>query len=296
MKQINEPSNFSIRRVSTMEEARKIHKLMIGIWEMNAAEALPTFEIRAISDVGLVLMAYENSCPEEPIGYIYAVKNFTSKHFKHYSHMMGIKKDWQSKGVGYQLKKTHRKIALSSDPKVYSIEWTVDPLFASNAALNFGKLGCVCNIYKENYYGTSEEIGIYSNTETDRILVSWVLESEEVRKKLETKKRKPTQLTEFLKENAQIIVNRIGGNLRFVPLKSSNEKINERKLFFVEIPINFHQITENDLDIAKNWRQEFREICQKSFKNNWEICDFIRCVSERKTLHNFYKFIKKEPV
>ncbi len=278
---------YAIRRVTTMEESIKISYLMIDIWEMSELEAVPTFEMRAVADIGTVLMAYQYDEPDEPIGYIYAYPNFDKEHYKHYSHMMGIRKDWQSKGVGYNLKLAHRKLALESDPKIYAIEWTVDPLLPNNAALNFGKLGCVCSTYKVNYYGLPRDIGIYMGVPTDRFLAKWILESDDVIAKLDGVKK--PDLEDLLSRLP--VLNSIEDD-EFTPLDVSEDEVQRTGAFLVEVPSDFQRIREKSVETAVDWRLRFRDICLSYFGSGWEVCDYFsfKSTSGRR---NFYKFRKR---
>ena len=278
---IIELEDYAIRRVTTMDESIKISYLMIDIWEMSELEAVPTFEVKAVSDFGTVLMAYTYDKPEEPIGYIYAYPNFDEVHYKHYSHMMGIRKDWQSKSVGFNLKLAHRKLALNSSPRIYSIQWTVDPLLPNNASLNFGKLGCVCSTYKVNYYGMPRDIGIYMGVPTDRFLVEWILESMDVQKKLEGGDKVDIGVLDSIPQLNTI------EDFTFIP-----SKIDVEDQFLVEVPSDFQRIRETSVELAIDWRMQFRAICLKYFKEGWEVCDYFSFQTEIGR-RNFYKFRKK---
>ena len=163
-------AEFSIRKVTNMQEIHGIVEVQRQAWDMPDIEVVATFEMKAVSDIGVVLVAIDME--NKPIGFIYAFPEFPNYH---YSHMMATLPDWQGKGVGFAMKKYHRTIAIESRHHIDRIRWTVDPLLPNNAYLNFTKLGGVCSKYYPNYYGDPSEIGIYKGIPTDRFLLEWFI-------------------------------------------------------------------------------------------------------------------------
>ena len=272
-----------------MEEAYKVTRLMKEVWKMTPEEIVPSFQLKATSNFGVVLVAVTDKNPDEIVGFIYSVPNFDEKHYKHYSHMMGVKPKMQSKGLGYFLKLAHRKIALDSTPKVHSIEWTVDPLISRNAKLNFGKLGCITRTYKENYFGTSSEGGVFSSIPTDRFILSWVLESENVKAKIANPEQKKIEFSSYYSQNlflnslrdGEIIVNQI-----------SDKEINEKGICYLEIPYNFPEIKDANKKKASKIRINSRAIFIEMFEKGWVINDFLVFNFEKNIKRCFYKFTR----
>jgi len=61
------------------------------------------------------------------------------------------------------------------------ITWTFDPLQSLNAHLNFSKLGVVSRRYLVNFYGEASSSPLHSGFGTDRLWVSWLLNSDRVK-------------------------------------------------------------------------------------------------------------------
>ncbi len=279
---------FSIRKVKTMEEVRSITEVIRKAWDLTDLENVATFEMKAVSDFGTVLMAAPNDTPDHAIGFIYAFPMFPDRN---YSHMMGIHPDWQGKNVGFELKMVHRQLALEhQDPEVNEILWTVDPLLPNNAWLNFGKLGVICDTYKINYYGMPEGVGIYEGIPTDRFLVKWQIRSEKVKKAIERvqsgQHRVYPSFEEFIESHA--IANSIEKG-KYIP----NPNFTEEKTFYVEMPTNYQWLRENRVDLAAEWRQKFREICVTNLPKGWIVSNYIRTRDEMGEFHNFYEFSKR---
>src|SRR5260370_36579885 len=69
----------------------------------------------------------------------------------HYSHITGVRRDYQSRGVGYALKLGQREYVLRRGLSL--VKWTFDPLQAGTAFFNIAKLGGGCRTYIRNMYG-----------------------------------------------------------------------------------------------------------------------------------------------
>ena len=77
-------------------------------------------------------------------------------------------------GVGFELKQHQRRWCLERGVK--TIEWTTDPLVRRNAYFNLTKLGARASDYLVNFYGAMTD-GLNAGEESDRLLISWELES-----------------------------------------------------------------------------------------------------------------------
>lgn len=96
-----------------------------------------------------------------------------------YSHVMGVAKDYQNKGVGARLKWAQRERALGEGRKL--IKWTWDPMLARNAHFNLNRLGVFVDTYVDNYYGTDYNSDQVLAVPSDRLFATWHLDSARVR-------------------------------------------------------------------------------------------------------------------
>src|SRR5229473_6393446 len=92
-----------------------------------------------------------------------------------HSHILGVVAE--GRGLGFDLKQHQRLWCLERGVKV--MEWTFDPLVRRNAYFNFNKLGAEAREYLVNFYGEMTD-GINAGEESDRLLVSWRLDSRQV--------------------------------------------------------------------------------------------------------------------
>lgn len=263
-----------------MEEIHGIVNVQSKAWQMSELEIVATFEMKAVASFGTVLIAVDNT--DKVIGFIYAFPYFPDKH---YSHMMATLPEWQGKGVGFAMKKVHREIALQSEVRINSIVWTVDPLLTNNSYLNFAKLGGVCSTYYPNYYGDPEEVGIYKGIPTDRFLLEWYIGTEKVERRMKDFKSDRIDKETMLQRSP--VINKIEDD-RFKALDNPTFT----NMFCVEVPSDYQALKNNSLEIAIEWRMEFRRICQDNFEDGWEIIDFHSFQKDNKR-RNYYEFAKK---
>ena len=95
--------------------------------------------------------------------------------------MLGVVSKARESGLGRRLKLAQRERALAMG--VDLIEWTFDPLQATNAHLNFARLGVVVEEYEENIYGDSSSV-LHRGSPTDRFVAQWRLTAPHVERRI----------------------------------------------------------------------------------------------------------------
>ncbi|MGO9920569.1 MAG: hypothetical protein ACLQIB_38490, partial [Isosphaeraceae bacterium] len=87
-----------------------------------------------------------------------------------YSQLTGVVPGYQSRGLGYGIKKLQRAIARSEGIEL--IVWAFDPLQAGNAHFNLARLGATACRYIENMYGERTD-SLNAGVPTDRLIAEW---------------------------------------------------------------------------------------------------------------------------
>jgi len=87
-----------------------------------------------------------------------------------YSQLTGVVPGYQSRGLGYEIKKLQRAIARSEGIEL--IVWAFDPLQAGNAHFNLARLGATARRYIENMYGERTD-SLNAGVPTDRLIAEW---------------------------------------------------------------------------------------------------------------------------
>src|SRR6267378_2703456 len=233
---------IEIRDIEEISELRAVEDLQKEIWGCSDREILPSLTLIPLLEVGGVLLGA--FAGEELIGFSLGFPGLEDGRPTLHSDMLGVKREYRSHGLGYKLKLAQRQGALARG--IDRITWTFDPLQSRNAYLNFAKLGVVANRYKNNYYG--ETSSFLHTTGTDRLWVSWDLEAERVRNRLET--GPSYQLPEFF-ELPRLV--RVGNNNAPV-----SEKYSGTEGAIIEIPGGIDSLAETTPELALRWRAATR--------------------------------------
>ncbi|NJN44457.1 MAG: hypothetical protein HC806_06880 [Anaerolineae bacterium] len=134
-----------IRDLQTYEEFTQVQALHRTIWGLEEGLYPPMLNTVAHNG-GVVLGTFDN---EKMVGFSFA---FLGRHLdgtlKLCSQTTGLLPEYRGKKLGEEMKWAQYDRALAAS--ISLITWTVDPLEAPNANLNFRKLGGICRTYYEN--------------------------------------------------------------------------------------------------------------------------------------------------
>lgn len=246
------PKTIVIRDIETLAEMHEVEELQREIWGVSDLDILPALALRPQKEVGAILMgAFTEG---RMIGFVFGFPGILNGETIIHSDMLGVSSAYRSQNLGYLLKCAQREAALALGVK--RITWTFDPLQSRNAHLNFGKLGVIADRYLVNYYG--ETSSFLHRAGTDRLWVSWLLESDRVASKLEQKSpSKAPDLPALIRvgENGEPVVNDADGHE-----------------LLIEIP------GEPNPEV---WREPTRAAFTRALDSGYVVSDFF--VTDRKT-------------
>jgi predicted GNAT superfamily acetyltransferase len=167
-----------IRDIEGLAEMREVEQLQREIWGVKDLEIYPTLAFKPQTEVGAILIgAFADG---RMIGFVFGFPGILEGETIIHSDMLGVLPAYRSHNLGYLLKCAQREAAIARGVK--RITWTFDPLQSRNARLNFGKLGVIADRYYVDYYGTTSSF--LHRHGTDRLWVTWWLESERVKARL----------------------------------------------------------------------------------------------------------------
>jgi predicted GNAT superfamily acetyltransferase len=170
---------LAFRRVRSRADFAQCERLQREVFGVSEHD-LAAFSILVIipKTGGEVLAAFDG---DHMAGYIQGYGGFIARRPRLVSDLMAVEPAYRG-GLGYALKTLQAAVALEAGfPEVV---WTVDPLRAANARLNFERLGAICNEYIEDLYGADFAEGLYGGMPSDRLVVTWPIESERVAERL----------------------------------------------------------------------------------------------------------------
>ena len=174
--------NVVIRECMTLEELAECVQLQREVFALPEVELSPVRHLIVTKNAGgFTLGAFDG---ERLVGFVLSVPAFMWGERAFYSHMTGVRAEYQSHGIGAKLKWAQRTRALAEGVKF--IKWTFEPVKPRNAYFNFEKLGAIAREYQENFYGTdyttTAQTGRKFGLASDRLFAEWHLESDKVRR------------------------------------------------------------------------------------------------------------------
>jgi predicted GNAT superfamily acetyltransferase len=258
---------ISIRPVTTIEECQAIEQLNIQIWGTVDRDVNPSHILLIIAkEGGLVLLALDD---EQPIGFSLGLLGLTEQNrLKIVSHMTGVLPQYQSSGVGYQLKLAQRQAALARGFDL--ITWTFDPLQGRNAYLNLNKLGAVCNTYLRHLYGDMPD-ALNRGMPSDRFRVDWWIASPHVEARL----ARPMDALQADSPAYPLINPTTLSEQGFLAPPTTFDPP-DSPLCLVQIPPDFPTLRAAAPNLAVRWRLHTREIFEAYFIAGYTIVDLRR--------------------
>ncbi|HJU92057.1 MAG TPA: GNAT family N-acetyltransferase [Pyrinomonadaceae bacterium] len=227
---------MEIRKIESLAEMREVERLQREIWGVDDLEVYPALALKPQTEVGGILIgAFDEG---RMVGFVFGFPGILDGETIIHSDMLGISEGYRSHNLGYALKLAQREAALQRG--IERITWTFDPLQSRNAHFNFSKLGVISDRYYVDYYGVTSSF--LHRFGTDRLWVTWLLNSERVNSRIEG--MKPTAPGDV--EQLLHLV-RVGDNVEPI----SDEFRNESQLL-IEIPT---EITTNH----ERWRETTRK-------------------------------------
>jgi predicted GNAT superfamily acetyltransferase len=185
-----------------------------------------------------------------------------------WSHMLGVLPAHRAGGLGHRLKLAQRARTLAQG--VDLVEWTFDPLVATNGKLNVTRLGAVVEEYLENVYGASAS-PLHGGLPTDRFVASWRIASPHVARRLDAGAIVARDAS--VAATPAVIETTVSGAWR-MPVGEPRLDGGEARLF-VEIPYGFVDMLREAPADALIWRLTTRRIFTTCFARGYRVVDFI---------------------
>jgi predicted GNAT superfamily acetyltransferase len=279
-------SDFEIRPLKTLDEFHAAEELQRTAWGSADIDIAPLHVMLTIAkNGGVVLGAF---AADQLIGFVYGFVGMTNRadaKLKHTSHQMGVRPEWQNRGVGYALKVAQREAV--SQQGLRLITWTYDPLESKNARLNITKLGAVCNTYICNYYGELRD-DINLGLATDRFQVDWWIASQHVEAHL----ARPSVLLSTYLDEGVTLWNSVVWNDHDLPMCADPLEPRRPERFLVEFPADFQAVKRADNGLAIAWRLHLRRLCEAAFADGFTVVDYVHEPGQR--ARSFYVLQKIE--
>jgi predicted GNAT superfamily acetyltransferase len=276
---------ITYRDLTTLEDFAVVVDLERVIWGPGYDEVVPV-PILAVSvhSGGILIGAFDDLSPSTMIGFVYSLPGIKDGKATQWSHMAGVLPEYQSRGLGYQLKLLQRERALHAGLDL--VQWTYDPLQAMNAHFNFAKLGVVVEEYAVNIYGVSAS-PLHGANPTDRFIADWWIRRSHVERRLA-----PAAMT--MRDQGVAEAGRINraapATGEWLECVDVDLALDARRLA-VEIPMGFTEMLSKAPDLALAWRMATREIFTTYFARGYHAVEFFL---DRPSRKGSYLMVKQQ--
>lgn len=239
------------RLLRTLDDLLHAERLQEEIFGVTERDLIPANELIVVPETGGAVIAAFLSDAPEAAGVLVGWGGFIGRP-RIVSDFLAVRPEARNLGLAAELKRLQAAIALARGFR--EIVWTVDPLRAANARLNFGKLGAVAREYEIDRYGSGFAAGLYGGMPSDRLHVTWEIASDRVRDRL------------------------LGFAVDAVP---SREEIpaytagTEEARVAIAIPHDIDDLLARNPDEARSWRLALREQLMAAFAEGFAITGFL---------------------
>jgi len=298
-------TNVEVRELETNQEIGACVDLQREIWGHEFADVVPASLLRASRKIGGIVAGAFVEAEPVLVGFVYGLAGRRKGRPVHWSHMLGVLPEFQSRGIGRKLKRFQRRAARESG--VVEILWTFDPLIAGNANFNLNLLGVEVDSYEPDMYGeTGSELHSFG---TDRFVVRWPLGSEpesapSISDKEEGTRERPVRdmagkadrspEEESTREGRGESHPPSGPVVNSLPEKQAtflrrDEPLSEARLR-IAIPNDIVSLQRTDPSLARDWRLSTRTAFEHCLHEGYRVAAFQR---NEDGDHSFYVLVRE---
>jgi predicted GNAT superfamily acetyltransferase len=264
----NSQSPIGIRDITSIEEMGAVEELQREVWRCADVDVVPRMMMHPACEVGGVLVgAYDGA---RLVGFAFGFVGLERGRLVLHSHMLAVHPAYRARRLGYLLKLTQRERALAQGITIMT--WTFDPLQSRNAHLNFTRLGVVSDSYRLNYYGSISTSPLHGATGTDRLWVTWRLDSPRVVRRIDETRAVDDDALAELERAAPLVSLGADGS----PVDARRVKDARGGLISIELPGDIDALRQEDTERALRWRVATRIAFLKALSAGYGVEEFVR--------------------
>jgi len=258
-----------IRDVEGIDETRAVEALQNEVWGMDDRDITPITHLVAVKRAGGQLIgAFDGATM---VGFVYGFVGFEHGQPIHHSHLLAVKPAYRNHDLGYRLKLAQREAVLAQG--IRRVTWTFDPLQSANAHLNFRKLGATSDSYKVDFYGAGTSSFLH-RIGTDRLWLTWDLDSERVRRRVQDDGPAPAEPPGDLPALVRTAADGAPEELDLRPGLAGQRAI-------IEIPDDINGVGREQPERAARWRELTRRAFCEAIATGFVVEDFHRAARVR---------------
>lgn len=267
MPSATETTSIVFRDVESIDEIKALEDLQIEAWGDDERDIVPLNQLAAARYVGGTLIGAFDG--KKLVGFVYGFYGHIKGRIVHHSHMLAVKPAFRRHNLGFRLKAEQRDRVLA-DGITNRMTWTFDPLQSLNAHFNFAKLGVISDTYKINVYGEQGASFLHQNG-TDRLFVTWLLDSPRVRSLMSGKPQSREEQTIAARSAVPLLLHSKSGAPE---LPTNIADTSAASLLAIEIPADINQVERADFALARKWREETRRVFSRALSESYVVVDF----------------------
>jgi len=161
--------NVIFRTPRTLAELTPIEAIQRGVFGATDLDIYAAGQLLSFIEAGGFVITAEIN--DRLAGAVIGLAGFANGVPFLLSDWAGVYPAFRSAGIGTDLKRLQACLALAGGFR--EIRWTVDPLRAANAHLNFERLGAWSNHYEIDRYGNTYGESLYGGLPSDRLHITW---------------------------------------------------------------------------------------------------------------------------
>ncbi|HLQ17232.1 MAG TPA: GNAT family N-acetyltransferase [Candidatus Eisenbacteria bacterium] len=259
---------FSIVELKEIEDLHKLADLFSEVWRRPGEHSISSDVLKALAHSGnYVCGAYADT---RLVGGLVGWFGGVPPHELHlHSHILGVIAGSEAHGLGFELKQHQRRWCLEREVKV--IEWTTDPLVRRNAYFNLTKLGAEAHRYLVNVYGEMTD-GINAGEESDRLLISWRLDSQSAEAAAAGRGPEP-RLDQLRRDGAaEVLVVGSAGE----PVATTKSSFSSARVLLCQVPDDIVSLRRTDPVLARAWRLALRKALTEAIDSGYVVIGATR--------------------
>ena len=256
-------SSIILREIDSISEMKALEKLQQEVWGWDDLDTMPVMNFIVTVEMGGVLIGAFDG--KTPVGFCFGFVGCHHGQIVFHSHMLAVLPQFREHGIGQKLKLAQREHALAKGFKC--ITWTFDPLQSANAYLNFSKLGVIATDYKTNFYGENTSSALHRFIGTDRLWVSWLLESTRVRNRIE----RGSDVELAPEKHVSLVKMAADGWPRTQPISSP-----AHDYVLIDIPADIGVLQQQNPELAVAWRNATRSAFTDALGAGYTVEEFYR--------------------
>jgi predicted GNAT superfamily acetyltransferase len=257
---------FSIVELTEVEDLRELAELFAVVWGRPGEPAIDSDVLKALAHSGNYVCGAH--ADHRLVGGLVGWFGGVPPHELHlHSHILGVVAGSEAHGVGFELKQHQRRWCLERDVKV--IEWTTDPLVRRNGYFNLTKLGAQASKYLVNVYGAMTD-GINAGEESDRLLISWRLDSQPAVASAAGRASEPP-VDELLRDGAAtvLLVGQAGEPVAIALTSAA-------RVLLCQVPDDIVELRRSDTALARSWRLALRQAFTDAMASGYQVTGATR--------------------